>query len=136
MITAVEASRIIEANKDAGGQPASWVSTAHPRTGDILRKHLLLGIAVDLLVIGDWRSPELIQIRLVLLLGKSEHNVVRLCLDPAHSGEVHWHMHEQVPGPHDIAIVSHPPATLTEATMFNDVFVPTMRIVNLPVSFL
>lgn len=81
---------------------------------------------------GDWRRPDLIQIRLVLTREKGERNVERLCLDPVHMGSLHWHHLEQVPGGgKPPVLVKIRPAVLDEEWMLYDEFVPTMNIINL-----
>ncbi len=84
---------------------------------------------------GQWRRHDSIQIRLALALEKSEANLARLCLDPAHLDKLHWHYREGVRGKEERVTVSHPPGNLSEDTMLFEVFVPTMKITNLAEKF-
>lgn len=74
------------------------------------------------------------------LLGRGgnagQAKLARLCLTPSHGTDLHWHYLEDVKGPSPRQSVSHPPGTLDEATMLNDVFIPTMRITNVTIPLL
>jgi hypothetical protein len=138
-IDAAEAARLVAAEKDACGARAQWAETRLP-SGLLVRKTLVpLALTIDpppasghLLVMGDWRRPDLIQIRLVLTREKGESNVERLCLDPVHLGTLHWHHLEQMPGGGKPPVdVKNRPAVLNEEWMLYEEFVPTMNISNL-----
>lgn len=138
----VEVQRLLDAPKEAGESPL-WTAVEHPTTGQVVRKvlhPLALAIAPEpaagsLLVMGQWRRSDAIQIRLVLAMASTEHNVARLCLDPRHGKDLHWHYREDVAGKTEQVSVSHPPGTLSEETMLFDVFIPTMNITNVPQKF-
>ncbi len=141
-IDATEATRLLDAPKDATGGAWVWTPVANPTTGTVVRKTLRVAVAVSpepsggsLLVVGDWRRRDVIQIRLVLALVKSDRNLARLCLDPAHQDELHWHYREDVPGKSERVTVSHPLGKLNEESMLFDVFIPTMRITNVAERF-
>lgn len=142
-IDAQEAQRLIDAPKDGAGQIWGWSQLTHPGTGAVIRKNLQVSVAVTpepdtghLLVIGTWRRHDAIQIRLVLALSSSELNLARLCLNPRHAQNLHWHLRDEVPGPTEQVSVSHPPGMLvSEESMLFDVFIPTMKITNVAQGF-
>lgn len=138
-VDAAEAERLVAAEKDARGATARWAET-RLANGIVVRKMLVpFALTVHppptsghLLVMGDWRRPDLIQIRLVLTREKGEINVERLCLDPVHLGALHWHHLEQVSGGgKPPVLVTNRPDLLDEEWMLYEEFVPTMNISNL-----
>lgn len=141
-IDATEADRLLNAPKDGTGGAWFWTPVANPATGTVLRKTLRVAVAVapepaggSLLVLGDWRRHDVIQIRLVLAVFKTDLNLARLCLDPTHQDELHWHYREHVPGENKRIMVSHPPVRLDEESMLFEVFIPTMKITNVAERF-
>lgn len=137
-IDAAEAGRLVAAEKDAAGATVRWVE-ARLASGLLVRKTLVpfaLNVhpppsSGHLLVEGDWKRADLIQIRLVLTREKGESNVERLCLDPAHMGELHWHHLEQVAGGGKPAVlVKARPMAIDEEWMLYEEFVPKMNITN------
>ena len=76
-VDADEAVRLVAAEKEAGGASPQWAET-RLASGLLVRKTLVpLALTVHpppasghLLVMGDWRRPDLIQIRLVLTARK------------------------------------------------------------------
>lgn len=142
-IAASEAARLVAAEKDAAGATATWIE-ARLASGLLVRK-VLAPFALNvnpppatgqILVCGDWRRADLIQIRMVLTREKSEINLERLCLDPAHMGELHWHHLEQVSGGGGPPMpVKDRPGVLDEEWMLHEEFVPKMKITNLARTF-
>lgn len=137
LIEAREARRLLRAEKDAHGRPATWHEVRSPASGVVLRKHAQLALtaappphAGDLIVVGEWKSPRQIQIYLYLVVGAAQAKLARLCLTPTHGADLHWHYLEDVRAPTIVEPVSDPPGTLGEATMMNDVFIPRMNITN------
>ncbi len=142
LIDAAESQHLLTIEKDARGAAAIWHEVVSPVSRVVLRKHLNLALAVtpppragDLLVRGEWKSPSQIQIFLFLVHGTDQIKLARLCLTPRHGPKPHWHYLEDVMN-QSVKPVSHPPATINEVTMFNDVFVPTMKITNVAAQLL
>lgn len=128
-----EAQRLRDAPKDAGGLEVEWRTVRTP-SGYVVRKHLAFSVEASsgpteghLLVEGDWKSPEQIQILLYVVVGASQTCIARLCLTPKHGDDLHFHDERD----RLVPWLSDPPKTIDENTMLDEIFIPTMKIHNL-----
>lgn len=144
ILTRDRAELLVGAMKDAGGVTASWQEVRSPSSRVVVRRRLMIAVAVDedppgegdLIVVGEWKSEAQVEIRLALQDVHKELNLARLCLTPRHGHVIHWHLYEDARGPTEVKDVSHQPATLDHVTMLNELFIPTMRITNIAESLL
>jgi hypothetical protein len=139
MIERAEAERLVDAEKDCGGDALQWMEHRSPAKGVIIRKTLEVVVGVspapssgDLMVIGLWTGADHIQLFLRLVgKGRGDTNLARLCIDPTHHGDIHWHWFEGAKGQTELEPVSHPGGKMDEGRLLNEVFVPRMQLTNI-----
>ena len=80
--------------------------------------------------IDAWRAGDDIQVWLEVTIGKRRSGVARLCFNPHHQDDLHWHWPSKPGGSEPRRSVLHPPATIDHDTMIYDVFLPELHITN------
>ncbi len=131
-----ETTRVIACLKDAAMAEMKWIDAivaGHvvarrlPETGLHLNPPPCRG---EVVLTGIWRSDDDIQLLLQLFDGASQQNLARLCWNPNHQGDLHWHWYRKPDRDGPRESVRHPPSTIDHESMTWEVCVGRLNIVN------
>ncbi|MEQ1698912.1 MAG: hypothetical protein ABMA25_02330 [Ilumatobacteraceae bacterium] len=123
--------------KDAGFAEAQWTDCTID--GKVISRRLTeVALKVHpppcrgtLVLTGHWKAPHDIQVMLMLYDGARRQKIARLCWNPNHQGDLHWHWYARPDGTDTRESVSHPPGTIDHETMTWEVSVGRLQIANI-----
>ena len=128
-ITRERGDQLVAARKSfAPGSSLLWSDVRAP-DGTLVRRHLAVvavvaeGCEEALELLGIYRGDDDTQVILRAVEEGSEAVVARLCWNPHHAGDLHWHWWRRQAS----ESVTHPPATITPEVMLIDVFLPHLN---------
>lgn len=129
-----EADALVAAGKSvAPGADLRWHDIVLPN-GLVVRRELRTFVVTvhgrqeeNLLASGLSRADDDVQLFLQIPRGRKASMIARLCLTPAHGGDLHWHYdHRTAPDNRESA--THQPRIITPEAMLTEVFLPGLRI--------
>ena len=135
-LDATECARLLATEKDAGMGSLHWHETK-VGGGVVMGRLPEIGLAVNpvpseghLLMSGQWKGPNDVQLFLQILVNSTQRNLARLCWNRHHQADLHWHWYLTPDGREQRESVSDPPSTVDNMSMMLEVFVPRLQITN------